>query len=67
MEYMVKRDKLYSTENSTQYSVITYMGKVPEKINVMFICKTESPCCKEENITINYTSIKILKMKKKLM
>ena len=31
MEWMVDRDLLYSTGNSTQYSVITYMGKESEK------------------------------------
>ena len=27
-------DLLYSTENSTQYFVITYMGKISEKIDM---------------------------------
>ena len=31
MEGMVNRDLLYSTGNSTQYSVITYMGEKCEK------------------------------------
>ena len=31
MEWMVNRDLLYSTEKSTQYSVITYVGKNSEK------------------------------------
>ena len=31
MEWMVNGDLLFSTENSTQYSVITYMGKEFEK------------------------------------
>ena len=31
MEWIVNRDLLYSTGNSTQYSVITYMGKESEK------------------------------------
>ena len=30
-EWIVKGDLLYSIENSTQYSVITYMGKESEK------------------------------------
>ena len=28
---MINKDLLYSTGNSTQYSVITYMGKESEK------------------------------------
>ena len=31
MELMVNRDLLYSTGNSTQYSVITYIGKESKK------------------------------------
>ena len=31
MEWMVNGDLLYSTVNSTQYSVIIYMGKESEK------------------------------------
>ena len=31
MEWMVNRDLLYSTGNSTQNSVITHMGKESEK------------------------------------
>lgn len=31
VEWMVNRDLLHSTGNSTQYSVITYMGKESEK------------------------------------
>ena len=31
MEWTVNGDLLYSTRNSTQYSIITYMGKESEK------------------------------------
>ena len=31
MEYLANRDFLYSTENSTQYSVIIYAGKESER------------------------------------
>ena len=33
MEWLVNRDLLYSTGNSTQYPIITYMRKEPEKKN----------------------------------
>ena len=29
--YIINKDLLYSTENSIQYSVITYMGKESKK------------------------------------
>ena len=63
MEWMVCGDLLYSTVNSMQYSVKTYMGKEPKKAMDMCICITESLCCTAEIITlyINYTSIKIKK------
>ena len=35
---------LYSTENSTQYSMIIYMGKESEKRMDMCTCITKSPC-----------------------
>ena len=39
---------MYSTGNSTQYSVITYNGKESEKIMDICICITESLCCTPE-------------------
>ena len=36
VKYII-RDLLYSTENSTQYSVITYIGKESEKSKYMFM------------------------------
>ena len=35
----------YSTENSTQSSVMTYMGKEPPKKVDVYICITDSLCC----------------------
>ena len=43
------KDLLYSTGNSTQYSVITYMRKESKKR--MNICVTESLCCTPETNT----------------
>ena len=31
IKYIINKDLLYSTGNSTQYSVITYMGRESEK------------------------------------
>ena len=52
---------LCSTENSTQYSVITYVGEDSERMDVC-ICMTGSLCHTEETIIalyLNYTSIKL--------
>ena len=38
------KNLMYSTENSTQYSVITYMGKDSEKRRDVYIRITESLC-----------------------
>ena len=46
------RDLLYSIGNSTQYSAITYVGKISEKNK----CITESFCCTPIINIINYTS-----------
>ena len=47
---IIYKDILYSTENSTQYSVITHMGKESEKRNIyIYIYKiAESLCCTPE-------------------
>ena len=42
---------VYSTENSTQYSVIIYKEKESEKEWVLCTCITESLCCTAEIIT----------------
>ena len=36
IKYVINKDVLYSTGNSTQYSVITYMGKEFEKNGYMY-------------------------------
>ena len=51
MEWIVSGEQLYSTGNSTQYSVVTYTGKESEKEWGMCICITESLCCTAEIIT----------------
>ena len=43
-------DLLYSTGNSTQYSVITYMGKEAKKADI-YVCTTDSLCCTPETNT----------------
>ena len=52
----------YSTGNSTQNSVMSYIGKASLKKRVdICICVNESPCCTHETNTtfsINYTPIK---------
>ena len=66
---MANGDLLYSTENSTQYSVINYVGKESER---EWMCEytqsdiTKSLCFTAEIITtlqINYTSKKLQKAK----
>ena len=49
MEPLAKGGLLYSTENSTPYSVIIYVGKESEKM-AMCVCVTESLCCTGEMI-----------------
>ena len=41
-KWMVNRDLLYSTKNSTQYSVMTCMGKESEKEWITCVCIIES-------------------------
>ena len=43
-EWMVNRELLYSTGNSTQYFVITYMGNEAEKRVDQLVHITESLC-----------------------
>ena len=40
IKQITNKDLLYSTGNSTQYSVMTYMGKEPKK---EWICQFQSP------------------------
>ena len=42
------KNLLYSTENSTQYSVMTYMGKESKRVDR---CMTDSLCCTPETNT----------------
>ena len=46
IKQITNKDLLYSTGNSTQYSVITYMRKESEKVYI-----TESLCCTPETNT----------------
>ena len=43
------KNLLYSTENSTQYSVMTYTGKEFKRVG---ICMTDSLCCTPETNNI---------------
>ena len=59
VKQVTNKDLLYSTGNSTQYSVMTYVGKESKK---EWIYITDSLCCTPETNTtlqINYTPIKI--------
>ena len=52
MEWLANGDLLFSTENSTQYSVIIYVGKKIWKRMDVWTYITESLCCTTEIITI---------------
>ena len=59
MKWIINKDLLYSTKNSTQYSVTTYMGKESEK-EWIYMYITEPLCCTHENnmtLKINYIPI----------
>ena len=45
---MTNKNLLYSTGNSTQYSVMTYMAKESKKRVAICICITDSLCCTAE-------------------
>ena len=58
IKQITNKDLLYSTENSTQYSVMTYVGKESEKGG---ICLTDLLSCTAEintTLKINYIPIK---------
>ena len=60
IKQITNKDQLYSTGNSTQYSVMAYMGKESKKRVDGCICITESLCCTPETNTtllINYAPI----------
>ena len=44
IKYITNKD-LYSTGNSTEYSVMAYMGKESKRVD---ICITDSLCCTPE-------------------
>ena len=48
-DWMGNGDLLYSTGNTTQQSVITYIGKESEKIDIS-MCITESLCCTQKSL-----------------
>ena len=48
---IANKDLLYITENSTQYYIITYMGKESEKNGDIYLYITESLCCTPETNT----------------
>ena len=48
---ITNKDLLYSTENSTQYSVMAYMGKESKKRVHVCVCKTDSLCGTPETNT----------------
>ena len=52
IEQRITKDLLYSTGTSTQYSLMTYMGKGSEKEWIRNICTTESLWCIPETNTI---------------
>ena len=51
IKQITNKNLLYSTGNSTQYSVMTYMGKESKKEWIICICITDSLCCRAETNT----------------
>ena len=66
IKQIINKDLLYSTGNSIQYSVITYMGKESEKRMDTCIYITESLCYTPETNSIvnqlHFNKINILKI-----
>ena len=52
IEQITNKDLLYSTGNSTQYSVMAYVGKESKKRVDIRICLTDSLCCIPETKTL---------------
>ena len=50
IKWITNKNLLYSKGNSTQYSVVTYMGKESEKVDIC-ICITDSFYCTAETNT----------------
>ena len=63
MKQITSQDLLHSTENSTQYCIITYTGKESKKGGRRYMCNWFTLLYTETNTTlwINYTPIKSLK------
>ena len=51
MHKIVNKDLLYSTGNSTHYSIMTHMGKESKKRIDICVCITDSLCCTAETNT----------------
>ena len=51
IKQITNKNLLYNTENSTQYSVMTYMGIESKKKVDICICITDSLCCTAETNT----------------
>ena len=51
IKLITNKDLLYNTGNSTQYSVMTYMGKESKKRVDICIWITDSLCCTPETNT----------------
>ena len=51
IKQITNRDLLYSTGDSTLYSIMAYMGKESKKGVDLCICITDSLCCTHENNT----------------
>ena len=48
---ITNKDLLYSSGNSTQYSVMTFMGEESKKRQDICICITDSLCCTPDTNT----------------
>ena len=51
IKLITNKNLLYSTVTSTQYPVITYMGKESKRVDKWFIYITDSLCCIVETNT----------------
>ena len=56
IKQITNKKPVYSTETSTQYSIMAYVGKESKKRVVISMCVTESLCYTlETNTTFNHT------------
>ena len=51
IKQITNKDLLYSTGNSTRYSVMGSMGKESKKRGAIGVCMTDSLCCIAESNT----------------